>query len=85
LCAIKASVVGASAKLVNGKTVRYDETRVRERSGIIAIAIDGRAQRYQMGKRFHYKPLTGFEVKNSFNEETREQIVKNYSLLALHI
>ena len=63
---MKALVVGASAKLVNGKTVRYDETRVRERSRIIAIAIDGRAQRYQMGKRFHYKPLAGFEARKQF-------------------
>jgi hypothetical protein len=58
---------------------------VRERSRIIAIAIDAWAQRYQVEKPFHYKSLVGFEVENSFNEETREQVVKNYSLLALHI
>ena len=81
----KASVVGASAKLLNGKTVRYDEARVRERSRIIAIAIDARAQRYQMEKRFHYKPMEGFEAENIFNEETREEVVKNYNLLDLHI
>ena len=42
---MKALVVGANAKLVNGKTVRYDETRVRESSRIIATAIEARAQR----------------------------------------
>lgn len=47
---MKALVVGANAKLVNGKTVRYDETRVRERSRITATAIEARAQRYQGGE-----------------------------------
>ena len=81
---MKALVVGANAKLVNGKTVRYDETRVRERSRITATAIEARAQRYQVEKRLHYKPLAGFEGENSFNEETRGQVVKSYSLLDLH-
>lgn len=81
---MKALVVGANAKLVNGKTVRYDKTRVRERSRIIATAIEARAQRYQGGKRFHYKPLAGFEGESSFNEDTRGQVVKSYSLLDLH-
>ena len=81
----KASVVGASAKLLNGKVVHYDEARVKERSRMIAIAIDARTQRYPNEEHYHYKPLAGFEAENNFNEETREQVVKNYNLLDLHI
>ena len=81
----KKSVVGVSAKLLNGKVVRYDETRVKERSRMIAIAIDARTQRYPNEEPYQYKPLAGFEAENHFNEETREQVVKNYNLLDLHI
>ena len=79
------SVVGASAKLLNGQTVGYDEARVQERSRMIAIAIDARAQRYPDEERYQYLPLAGFEAENRFNEETRERVVKNYNLLDLHI
>lgn len=81
----RSSVVGASAKLLNGQTVVYDEARVRERSRMIAIAIDARAQRYADEERYQYLPLAGFEAENRFNEETREQVVKNYNLRDLHI
>jgi ectoine hydroxylase-related dioxygenase (phytanoyl-CoA dioxygenase family) len=79
------SVVGASAKLLNGQTVGYDEARVQERSRMIAIAIDARAQRYPDEERYEYLPLVSFEAENRFNEETRERVVKNYNLLDLHI
>jgi hypothetical protein len=65
--------------------VRYDETRVKERSRMIAIAIDARTQQYPNEEPYEYKPLAGFEAENHFNEETREQVVKNYNLLDLHI
>ena len=81
----KESVVGVTAKLLNGKTVLYDEARVRERSRMIAIAIDARAQRYPKEKPYLYRPLAGLEAQNSFNKETRELVVKNYNLLDLHI
>ncbi len=81
----KESVVGVTAKLLNGKTVRYDEARVLERSRMIAIAIDARAQRYPKEKPYLYQPLAGLEAQNSFNKETRELVVKNYNLLDLHI
>jgi hypothetical protein len=70
---------------LNGKVVHYDEARVKERSRMIAIAIDARTQRYPNEEHYHYKPLAGFEAENNFNEETREQVVKNYNLLDLHI
>jgi len=52
---------------------------------MIAIAIDARRQRYPNEEPHQYKPLAGFEAENHFNEETREQVVKNYNLLDLHI
>ena len=78
-------MVGVSAKLLNGQTVGYDEARVQERSRMIAIAIDARAQRYPDEECYQYLPLVGFEAENRFNEETRKRVVKNYNLLDLHI
>ena len=81
----RASVVGVNAKLLNGQTVDYDKARVQERSRMIAIAIDARAQRYPDEERYRYQPLAGLEAENRFNEETRERVVKNYNLRDLHI
>lgn len=82
---LRNSVVGVTAKLLNGQTVDYDEARVHERSRMIAIATDARTQRYPDEERYQYLPLAGFEAENRFNEETRERVVKNYNLRDLHI
>ena len=81
----KKSVVGANAKLLNGDILNYDEYRVHQRSRIIPIAIDARAQRYTSEQRYSYLPFAGLEDENRFNEDTRRNILKNYNLLDLHI
>ena len=81
----KKSIVGADARLLNGKTVHYDEERVRERSRLIAIGIDARAQQYPDEEKFVYQPLAGEEENNRWNEDTRQNVVKNYNLRDLHI
>ncbi len=79
------SVLNADAQLLNGQVVHYDEARIRERSRIIALAIDARAQRYPQEDRYVYQPLAGYEAENQWSEETRESILKNYNLRDLHI
>ena len=81
----KKSVVGVNAKLLNGEVLHYDEHRVLQRSRIIPMAIDARAQRYKSEQPYSYLPFTGLEDENRFNENTRRNILKNYNLLDLHI
>ena len=68
-----------------GKTERYDDARIHERSRVIALAIDARQQRFPDEARYIYRPLLGQEDENRWNEETRESILKNYNLRDLGI
>ena len=63
----------------------YDESRIFERSRMVAIAIDARQQRYPDEKRYRYQPLVGYEQDNVWNEATRENVVNGYPLLDLLI
>jgi hypothetical protein len=74
----RSSVLGVT----KGDTV-YDEGRIRERSRIIALAIDARHQRFPVEDRYAYPPLAGCEDENRWSEETRESLLKNYNLLDL--
>lgn len=68
-----------------GKTQTYDAERLHQRSRMIAVGIDARQQRFPEERRFEYKPLAGEEHLNQWNETTREQVVKNYNLLDVHL
>ncbi len=81
----RSSIVGVDAKLLNGDVVHYDEDRVRERSRIITLAIDARAQGFPDEERYVYQPLAGEEDQNRFDDDTRETLLKNYNLRDLHI
>lgn len=63
-----------------GQEVVYDEERVRERSRVIALAIDARHQRFPHEDRYVYQPLVGEEEANRWSEGTRASILKNYNL-----
>jgi hypothetical protein len=77
----RASVLGTkiSAKVV------YDEERIHERSRLIALAIDARRQRYPHEHRYVYQPLAWQEDANRWNEDARENILKDYNLRDLGI
>lgn len=68
-----------------GQEVVYDARRIRERSRIIALAIDARHQRYPNETRYVYRPLAGEEEANRWNEETRTNILRNYNVNDLSI
>ena len=68
-----------------GQEVVYDAERVRERSRIIALAIDARQQRFPNETRYVYKPLAGQEDANRWNDDTRVSLLRNYNLKDLSL
>ena len=69
----------------SGQQVVYDEERIRERSRVIALAIDARHQRFPLEDRYIYQPLAGEEDDNRWSEATRESLLKNYNFRDLAI
>ena len=72
------SVLGARRE-IEGILVTYDEERIRERSRLIALAIDARQQLFPDEPRYVYQSLAGEEDCNRWSEETRETILKDYT------
>jgi hypothetical protein len=73
-------VVNVTTTRLNGDVETYTEERLRERSRIIALAIDARQQRFPEEPRYVYQPLRGEEANSRWNEHTRETLLKNYNL-----
>ena len=73
------SVLGAKAALaMEDDNVTYDEQRVFERSAVVQVAIDARYQDRPDEPRFDYKPFSDLQDDFRFNDETFEQVIKNY-------
>ena len=68
-----------------GKEQTYTEERVHQRSRMIAIGIDARAQRFPHENRYVYEPLADELDQNRWNETTRREVVRNYNLLDVHL
>jgi len=66
-------------------TEPYDETLIHERSRLIALAVEARAQRFPDEPRYLYQPLAHELDDNRWNDITREQVLKNYNLNDLRI
>ncbi|MCY3812914.1 MAG: phytanoyl-CoA dioxygenase family protein [Gammaproteobacteria bacterium] len=69
----------------NGDTVVYDDARIRQRSRVIQVAIDARAQRFPDETPYRYQPFVGDEDDNRWNEHTRRTVLRDYNLLNLGI
>ena len=67
------------------ESVCYHAEYIRERSRMIAVAIDARRQRFPDEKPYRYRPLEGQEAANRWNEAARATIVRNYHLRNLSI
>jgi len=80
----RSSVLGQSGVLVAGPDEVYDDARISRRSGVIAWAIDARAQHFPEERRFVYRPFAGREADYRWNEAARSQL-HDYSLLDLGI
>jgi hypothetical protein len=81
----KASVLGACGSLATAADAHYDEQRIHERSQVIGVAIDARAQRYPDEQRFVYQPLVGREAELRFTPDNWQKVVKDYNLKDLAI
>ncbi len=79
------AVLNVAKRRPNGEAVVYDETRIHQRSRVIGLAIDARAQRFPEEVPYRYLPLAGEEAENRWSDETRQTVLKNYNLLNLGI
>ena len=79
------AVLNVTKQRPNGETVVYDEARIHQRSRVIQLAIDARAQRFPAETPYRYQPFEGAEAENRWNEYTRQTVLKNYNLMNLHI
>jgi len=81
----RASVLGERGALSQSADEVYDEQRIFERSSVIQVAIDARAQQYPEEERYTYKPFQGLEDQFRFNDENLERVVRDYNLKDLSI
>ncbi len=63
----------------------YDATRIRERSALVQVAIDARAQFYPEQRRFSYSHFVGEEEDYRYSPEMYERVVRDYNLKDLSI
>ena len=78
-------MLGAQGRSASRSNVVYDESRIDERSQVIGVAIDARAQYYPEETRYHYLPMAGREQELTFHSANWEKIVKDYNLKDLSI
>jgi len=78
------SVLGVTSGGVHNEVAVYDEQRIRERSRLIALAIDARRQRFPDETPYRYQPFAGQETMYRWTPEARASI-KDYNLLDLGI
>jgi hypothetical protein len=79
------SVLGASGALSQTEAEVYDEQRIEDRSKVISVAIDARAQCYPTETRYDYKPLSGREDEFRFTDKNWQDIIHDYNLKDLSI
>jgi ectoine hydroxylase-related dioxygenase (phytanoyl-CoA dioxygenase family) len=80
----RASVLGVESGGVHNAVAVYDDARIRERSRLIAYAIDARKQRFPDETPFRYAPLADEQALYRWTPEARAAI-KDYNLLDLGI
>jgi ectoine hydroxylase-related dioxygenase (phytanoyl-CoA dioxygenase family) len=80
----RSSVQGQRGVLVARADEVYDDARIFERSSVIALAIDARAQHFADEVRFVYRPFAGLEDDYRWSEAARQRL-HDYSQLDLGI
>ncbi len=78
------SVQGVESGGVHNPVSVYDDAYIEERSKVIALAIDARAQRYPDETRYAYRPFVGREDELRFTPAARAGL-KDYNLRDLGI
>lgn len=78
-------VLGISTERLDGRRDTYDDTRVSERTRLIALAIDARAQHFPNAPRYRYRPLAGQEDTLRWTEANRASLLHDYNLKDMYI
>lgn len=81
----RSSVLGARGVLGSSAEDRYDEERIFNRSRVLAVAIDARAQHFPHEKRFAYQPFAGIEDEYRYTAASRQSVINDYNLQDLGI
>ncbi|MDG1909985.1 MAG: phytanoyl-CoA dioxygenase family protein, partial [Pseudomonadales bacterium] len=81
----RASVLGQTGALSQTDNETYDEQRIFERSAVIPIAIDARANHYKDESRFEYQPFLKIIEKFQDTEANRAKYLMDYNLKDLSI
>jgi hypothetical protein len=81
----RASILGARGALSQSSDEVYDEQRIFERSRLIQIAIDARAQHFQDEVPFRYAPFKELEDQFRFDAACFDELVRDYNLKDLSI
>jgi hypothetical protein len=63
----------------------YDDARIAERAGVVALAIDARHQAHPDEEPFRYEPFVGREEEFRMTPENAERVLKDYPLKDLAI
>ena len=79
------SVLGARGALSQSADEVYDEARIFERSKVVQVAIDARAQRYPHETRYVYEPFAGLEDDYRWDDTAFERFIRDYNLNDLSI
>ena len=79
------SVLGQKGALSQDENATYDDARIDDRSSVVQLAIDARAQFYPEDRRYAYAPFIGREDEFRCNAETKERVLKDYTLKDLSI
>lgn len=83
------SVLGQTANMVMpgeaARVIVYDEKRVFERSAVIQVAIDARAQKHPGERRYRYQPFAGREDEFRCTEANWNRWIKDYTTRDLNI
>ena len=80
----RSSVLNVKTKSFHNEKIVYDEQLVRNRSRMIAYAIDARRQRFPQETPFVYKPFKNTQDDYRWNEQAKAGI-KDYNLVDLFI
>ncbi len=81
----RSSVLGARGALSQTADEVYDEERIFERSRVIQVAIDARAQKYPEETSFTYEPFRGMEDNYRYSDRTYRDVIVDYNLKDLSI
>lgn len=79
------SVLGAKGALSETADTFYDEQRIDDRSKVISVAIDARAQFYPDEISYPYQPMAGREDELRHTPENWQALIKDYNLKDLSI